>query len=394
MWQQLKNAYHIGVAILANWYYKSPSKNLIVIGVTGTDGKTTTVNMIYHILKSADKKVSMISTINAVIADKAYDTGLHVSSPDPFTIQKFASDSVNNGDEFLVLEVTSHALDQHRFLGIDFTIGIVTNITHDHLDYHKNWDNYFITKAKLIKNVKIAILNRDELYFDRLTEQAKGKIISFGFSSKAEYNQKKFPLNLKILGDFNLLNGWAAAAACSEVGISSTIIKSALNKFSRLKGRMEEIKNNKGLMIVVDFAATPNGLEQSLKTLRKKTKGRLISVFGSAGQRDISKRFLMGKISAKFADITIITAEDPRGELNKINEQIANGAKEAGAEINKNLFIINRREKAVAFAINNISKIGDTIGFFGKGHEESMNYDGKKEELYSEFNQIKKSLKK
>ncbi|GDX61874.1 UDP-N-acetylmuramoyl-L-alanyl-D-glutamate--2,6-diaminopimelate ligase 1 [Candidatus Levyibacteriota bacterium] len=394
MWQQLKNAYHIGVAVLANWYYKSPSKNLIVIGVTGTDGKTTTVNMIYHILKSADKKVSMISTINAVIADKAYDTGLHVSSPDPFTIQKFASDSVNNGDEFLVLEVTSHALDQHRFLGIDFAIGIVTNITHDHLDYHKNWDNYFITKAKLIKNVKIAILNRDELYFDRLTEQAKGKIISFGFSSKAEYNQKKFPLNLKILGDFNLLNGWAAAAACSEVGISSTIIKSALNKFSRLKGRMEEIKNNKGLMIVVDFAATPNGLEQSLKTLRKKTKGRLISVFGSAGQRDISKRFLMGKISAKFADITIITAEDPRGELNKINEQIANGAKEAGAEINKNLFIINRREKAVAFAINNISKIGDTIGFFGKGHEESMNYDGKKEELYSEFNQIKKSLKK
>lgn len=394
MWQQLKNAYHLGVAVLANWYYKSPSKNLIVIGVTGTDGKTTTVNMIYHILKSADKKVSMISTINAVIADKAYDTGLHVSSPDPFTIQKFASDSVNNGDEFLVLEVTSHALDQHRFLGIDFTIGIVTNITHDHLDYHKNWDNYFITKAKLIKNVKIAILNRDELYFDRLTEQAKGKIISFGFSSKAEYNQKKFPLNLKILGDFNLLNGWAAAAACSEVGISSTIIKSALNKFSRLKGRMEEIKNNKGLMIVVDFAATPNGLEQSLKTLRKKTKGRLISVFGSAGQRDISKRFLMGKISAKFADITIITAEDPRGELNKINEQIANGAKEAGAEINKNLFIINRREKAVAFAINNISKIGDTIGFFGKGHEESMNYDGKKEELYSEFNQIKKSLKK
>ncbi|MCX6782669.1 MAG: Mur ligase family protein [Candidatus Levybacteria bacterium] len=394
MWQQLKNAYHLGVAVLANWYYKSPSKNLIVIGVTGTDGKTTTVNMIYHILKLADKKVSMISTINAVIADKAYDTGLHVSSPDPFTIQKFASDSVNNGDEFLVLEVTSHALDQHRFLGIDFTIGIVTNITHDHLDYHKNWDNYFITKAKLIKNVKIAILNRDELYFDRLTKQAKGKIISFGFSSKAEYNQKKFPLNLKILGDFNLLNGWAAAAACSEVGISSTIIKSALNNFSRLKGRMEEIKNNKGLMIVVDFAATPNGLEQSLKTLRKKTKGRLISVFGSAGQRDISKRFLMGKISAKFADITIITAEDPRGELNKINEQIANGAKEAGAEINKNLFIINRREKAVAFAINNISKIGDTIGFFGKGHEESMNYDGKKEELYSEFNQIKKSLKK
>lgn len=197
MWQQLKNAYHIGVAVLANWYYKSPSKNLIVIGVTGTDGKTTTVNMIYHILKSADKKVSMISTINAVIADKAYDTGLHVSSPDPFTIQKFASDSVNNGDEFLVLEVTSHALDQHRFLGIDFAIGIVTNITHDHLDYHKNWDNYFITKAKLIKNVKIAILNRDELYFDRLTEQAKGKIISFGFSSKAEYNQKKIPIKFK-----------------------------------------------------------------------------------------------------------------------------------------------------------------------------------------------------
>lgn len=403
MWQSIKNLYHLFVAILANIYYGFPSKKLIVIGVTGTDGKTTTVNMIYQVLKSAGKKVSMVSTINAVVAGKPYDTGFHVSSPDPFTVQKFAKESVAHGDEFLVLEATSHSLDQYRFWGINLDIGVITNITHDHLDYHKTWENYFTTKAKLIRYARIAVLNRDEKHFDRLSQLTNGKVVSFGFSEKADFNPKKFPLTLKMLGDYNVMNG-LAAAACLHENINVSVIKSALSSFSNLKGRMEEVKNTRGIRTIIDFAASPNGLEQALKTLKRQTSGRLISVFGSAGKRDIAKRGLMGEISARFSDITVITAEDPRGYAEAINKQIADGARKGGAmevqsselkvkSYDKHVFyVIPDRKEAIDFAINKLAKKGDLIGFFGKGHEQSMNYNGKKEEPYDEFEAVEEAL--
>lgn len=424
MWQNLKNVYHLFIAILANIYYGFPSEKLTVIGVCGTDGKTTTVNMIYHILKSVNKKVSMVSTINAVIAGEAYDTGFHVSSPDPFTVQKFARKAADYGDEFLVLEVTSHALDQYRFWGINFKVGVITNITHDHLDYHKTWENYFRTKAKLIRNARFAILNQEENHFSELSKKTKGKIISFGSSEKADFNPKTFPLKLKMIGDYNVFNGLAAAACCSVLNIPSITIRSSLENFFNLKGRMEEIKNNRGIKIIIDFAATPNGLEQALKTLRKQTKGRLISVFGSAGQRDIAKRSLMAEISARLADITVITAEDPRGEWDIIEKQMREGAKKGAQKISHAefisaspekakkilkpasrqggqvqddkksvFFVIYNRKEAVDFTIHTLAKKGDLIGFFGKGHEKSMNYDGKIEEPYDEFEAVAAALK-
>lgn len=393
MWQDVKNIYHLFVAVLANLWYGFPSRKLTVIGVTGTDGKSTTTNMIYKVLKDAGYKVSMVSSINAEIAGKSYETGLHVSSPDPLIVEKVARLAVDNGDKFMVLEVTSHALDQHRFFGINFDIGVITNITHDHLDYHKTWENYFLTKAKLIKNVKIAILNRDEKHFARLSKMTNGKVVSFGFSSNSDFNLKNFPLKLKMLGEYNLLNALTAAAVCSNLEISDSKIKASLSSISNLKGRMEEVSNKRGFKIFVDFAATPYSLEQALKTLREITKGRLISVFGSAGKRDIAKRALMGAISAKFADISVITAEDPRGEWGKIREQMVEGAEKVGAKISKDLFVIERREEAIEYAINKLAKKGDVIGFFGKSHEKSMNYNGKVEEPWDEFEQIRKALK-
>ncbi len=404
MWQSIKNIYHLLVAVLANIYYGFPSKKLTVIGVTGTDGKTTTVNMIYQVLKSSGKKVSMVSSINAVIAGKPYDTGFHVSSPDSFTVQKFAKKSVEQGDKFLVLEVTSHGLDQYRFWGINFAIGVITNITHDHLDYHKNWENYFSTKAKLIKDVKVAVLNFDEDHFEKLATKIKGKVVSFGSSSKADFNPKKFPLKLTMLGDYNELNALAAAAVSIQEKIPQKNVKKVLENFSHVKGRMEEVKNNRGIRIIIDFASTPNSLKQALKTLKAQTKGKLIAVFGSAGKRDIAKRRLMGEISAKRADVTVITSEDPRGFWNEIREQMVDGAKKGGAiEVKSSklkvksydehiFFVIYSRNEAVDFAINMVAKKGDTIGFFGKGHEKSMNYDGKTEEAYDEFDEVKKAL--
>lgn len=379
--------FHLPKAVMANLIYGSPTRKLKVIGITGTDGKTTTTNMIYQILKAAGKKVSMVSTINAVIAGKEYDTGFHVSSPDPFTVQSFARKAVNNNDEYLILETTSHALDQYRFWGIRFDVGIITNITHDHLDYHQTFKNYFTIKLKLIENVNFAVVN----YSVKLNRKIKGKLITFGLE-KGDFNQKDIRLKLKIPGDYNIENALAALAAAFSLGIKREIAQKTLERFSSLKGRMEEIENSRGLKVVIDFASTPNGLEQALKTLKKQTKNRLIAVFGSAGLRDVEKRSLMGGISVHLANFTVITSEDPRGDIDVINRQIVEGAERAGAKKGINFFVVEDRQKAIDFAINKLARRGDTIGIFGKGHETSMNLDGRKELPWSDIEVVYKAL--
>ena len=256
--------YHLPKAVIANIIHGFPSDKLVVIGVTGTDGKTTTVNMIYEVLKAAGKKVSMISTINAVIGGKVYDTGFHVTSPDPFMVQKFAKMAVINKDQYLVLEVTSHAIDQFRFLGIKFNIGVITNITHDHLDYHGTLENYKNVKLRLIKNTKFAIINSS---LDSITKKIEGKKITFGLN-KGDFTQEDLKLNLKTPGEYNIENALAAMAVGFVLNINKEIAKRALEDFIGLKGRMEEVKNNIGIKIFVDFAHTPSGLENALKSLR------------------------------------------------------------------------------------------------------------------------------
>ncbi|MDO8498819.1 MAG: UDP-N-acetylmuramoyl-L-alanyl-D-glutamate--2,6-diaminopimelate ligase [bacterium] len=367
---------HLPEAVLANIKYNFPGRKLRVIGVTGTDGKTTTVNMIYKMLQNAGKKVSMISTINAVIGGKNYDTGFHVTNPGPSDTQKYLKMAQNHGDEFVVLEVTSHGLVQFRVWGVPFEIGVITNITHEHLDYHLTFENYLQAKAKLIMGVKYAVLNADDPSFEMLAKITLGEIESFGLNGKAKVNCKNFPLKLKIPGEFNLLNALAAASVGKILGLEEKVIRKSLESFTGLVGRMEEIPNKRGIKVVVDFAHTPHALEQALRALRTHTKGKLIAVFGCAGERDREKRPMMGRISAKFAGITVLTDEDPRFEdRDKIIEEIMEGAVKAGARLGKNLFTEVDREKAIELAISLAAK-GDTVGIFGKGHEKSMNYRG------------------
>lgn len=384
---------HLPWAILANLRYNFPSKKMIVVGITGTDGKTTTTNMVYQILKNAGKKVSMISTINAVIAGKSYDTGFHVTSPNPFELHRLINVAKKHGDQYLVLEVTSHAIDQFRVLGIKFDVGVITNVTHEHLDYHKTFENYLKAKSKLIENARVAVINRDEKHFEKLSSTTNGQIISFGLSKSADFNPYKFPLKLVLPGDFNLANAMAASAASYVLGIDAQTIKKTLSEFAPIPGRMEKIKNDLGLNIYIDFAHTPNGLEQALKTLRGLTTKdkRLIAVFGCASERDAQKRPLMGRISGKLADLTILTDEDPRFENSmKILDEIAQGVISAGGRINKNLYKEPNRLKAIKLAIK-LSQRGDTIGIFGKGHEKSMNYLGL-EKPWSDQEAVKKVL--
>ncbi|MCJ7804541.1 UDP-N-acetylmuramoyl-L-alanyl-D-glutamate--2,6-diaminopimelate ligase [Patescibacteria group bacterium] len=388
---------HLPLAILAVFWFRYPARRLKVIGVTGTDGKTTTTTLIDEILVHWGKKAALISTVAAKIGQKEIDTGFHVTSPDSWKLQRLLREIVNQGFEYVVLEATSHGLVQNRFFGCHFQVGVVTNVVHEHLDYHKTYLNYLKAKAKLFDRVKVGILNRDDQSFDYLKQKLKKKrikIISYALKNKADFTLHNFPFKTPLLGDYNQYNCLAAVAAVSFLGTPAEVIKQALANFPGVKGRLEEIKNKFGFKVFIDFASTSNSLKNVLIALRKivPAKGRLIAVFGSAGLRDVQKRALMGEISAKYADLIVLTAEDPRTEdVNQIIEQIAQGALKKGAEEGKTLFRVADRTEAIKFAIQKLAKKGDIVVTCGKGHEQSMCYE-KTERPWSEHQAVQKAL--
>ncbi len=410
MWQRTKNIYHLGIAIISNAWLRFPSRKLIVIGVTGTDGKTTTTSLIYHILNSAGFNTSMVSSIGAVIGGVSYDIGFHVTTPSSFALQSFLSRAVASGKRsspnFLVLETTSHALDQYRVFGIKFEIGVLTNITHEHLDYHKTYENYVKTKAKLLKMAKVAITNRDDESYASLSSKFKlqsSKLRTYGMNKDADFNPKSFPFKTNLIGEFNKYNVLAAITVCRELKISDDKIRSGIKSFIAPLGR-GDIVYDKEFAIMIDFAHTPNAIDQILGAIRPSIKGRLIHVFGSAGQRDTSKRPLMGKSSSKYADVIILTSEDPRSEsVEKIMNEIASGIQNSKFQIRncnsklkikdgkKSLFKIGDRRDAINAAIK-MAKKGDFIIITGKSHEKSMNY-GQGEIAWDEYEVVREGLR-
>ena len=396
MWQKIKNIYHLMRAYAACIFFGFPSKKLTVIGVTGTDGKTTTSHMIYEILKSVGKKVSLISSIHAQIDEKLYDTGFHVTTPDPIALQKFLKKVADSNSKYLVLEVTSHGLDQNRIFGIDFNFAVLTNITHEHLDYHKSFENYIFAKAKLFQRAKVSILNLDDPSFNKIKKLTNGKVVTYSINKKADFTQKDFLLKLKIPGDYNLSNALCAAALATQAGIGKQTITKALNTFQGIKGRMEEVDMGQDYRVIVDFAHTPNGLKQALKSLRFRAedqRARIIAVFGAAGERDKLKRPKMGKIAASYADICVLTAEDPRSEkVEDICGQIAQGLVKSGKREFRDFYKMYDRQKAIEFAVT-LAQENDVVAVFGKSHEKSMCF-GKKEYPWDEFKIVERAIKK
>lgn len=395
MWQQIKNIYHLGMAILANLFYGFPSRKLIVIGVTGTDGKTTTTSLIYHILNKSKHKTSMVSSVGAIIGGKAHDVGFHVTTPSSFALQKFLKQAVDVTKEkergYMVLETTSHALDQYRVFGIRFKVGVLTNVTHEHLDYHKTYPNYVKAKSKLLQNSKIAVVNRDDESYKLISNFRFliSQLVTYGMNEDADINPKKFPFKTKLIGEFNKYNILAAISACKMIGISDEDIKKGVASFDPPIGR-EEIVFNNDFSVMIDFAHTPNAFDKILSSIRNDIKGKIIHVFGSAGLRDQTKRPLMGKISSQYADLIILTAEDPRSEnVEKIMSEIESGISKH--TLGKNLFKIADRKQAIKRAIE-IAKKGDLVIITGKSHEKSMNY-GKGEEPWSEHEAVKAALR-
>lgn len=384
MWQKTKNLYHLFIAVSSNILFHFPARKLIVIGVTGTDGKTTTVSLIYHILKESGEKVSMLSSIAAYIDGKKYDTGFHVTTPSSFSLQKFLKKALTSGSKFFVLEVTSHAIDQYRIWGIPFKIGVLTNITSEHLDYHKNFENYVKTKEKLLKRSQYAFVNRDDPSYKLLNEAKSSKSdkswITYGLSDNFKFDSEV------LLGDFNKLNAFAAIAVCRILGLNDKDIDSAIKTFKMPTGRLDYVYN-KDFSVLIDFAHTPNAFEQLLSSLKPIVKGRLIHVFGSAGERDREKRPVMGEVSSKYSDIIILTAEDPRSEdAKKIIDQIKSGIKSEKVEVRK----VMDRKDAIKTAIE-IAKSGDLVILTGKAHEKSMNF-GKGEIPWDEYKAVRVAL--
>lgn len=389
MIRKLKNLFHLLGAFLANLIYNFPSTDLTLIGVTGTDGKTTTVHLIYEILKEAGLKVEMISTVSA--------PGLHTTTPNSFILGRLLRKMVSKKIKYVVLEASSHGLDQYRLWGIRFQIAVFTNVTHDHLDYHKTYQHYLKSKAKLLQNVKIAILNRDDLSYNYLLSRVKSqrsKLITYGIINQADFTPKVFKFETNLPGVYNQYNCLAAIACSYSLGIPEEVIRKAITSFKGVIGRMEEVNQGQNFRVIVDFASTPNALEQVLKTLRLQivSTGRVIAVFGSAGLRDIQKRPKMGEVAVRLADISVLTAEDPRTEdNNQIINQIVQGCLKGGGIEGKNFFRIPDRREAIKFAIN-LAKKGDIVILCGKGHERSICY-GRKEYPWNEQDEAKKLIK-
>ena len=401
--------YHFPKAVLASRLYGNPGNDLEIIGVTGTDGKTTTSTLIYHILKTAGKKVALVSTVDAKIGRKNLKTGFHVTSPNPFALQRLLRRMRSQKVRYVVLEVTSHGLDQFRIYPLKPKIAVLTNITHEHLDYHGTFEAYRDAKLKLFKTAEHAVVNKDLPIFNDINSRLP-KVLFSTYSLMADsqikpdtviYEESKtiFKLGnvtytLPMTGQYNLYNALAAISTSLLLGISQTDIKRALSSFRGVKGRLDEVENDRGLHAFVDFAHTPNALYSVLTNLRAKVKDgeSLIVVFGAAGLRDASKRPMMGKIAAELADKIVLTSEDPRIENPQdIAKSIMSGMP---AKKRKNVTVEIDRSLAIDYAINKLAKKGDWIVTCGKGHEESMNLDGIEETPWSEHEALLNALNK
>lgn len=397
---RLKRPYHFfktGLAkgLPARIKYRFPDKKLKIIAITGTDGKTTSSTLLYHVLRESGKKVALISTVAAYIGDQKIETGFHVTSPSPDQLFAFMRQMIQKETEYLVLEFTSQGAYQHRLFGIKPLIAGVTNIDQDHFDYHLNYQNYLEAKASVMQKAKTIVLNEhDQSYYrlKKLFPSNKYNVLEYSQENKLTSKIEK-AIKERFPERFNQNNARLVSTIALELGLDKDQISQSLISFEGVPGRMQFIENNRGIEIVVDFAHTPQGLRSALTALRfimkkQKMPGKLIAVYGSAGLRDTVKRPMMGQIGVELADMVVFTAEDPRTEdVWSIIRQM----KEALSEGHNKVVSIPNRQEAIDFAINKLSKRGDLIAILGKGPEKSMCY-GTQENPWSDEDAVKKAL--
>ena len=374
--------YHFAQSVVANIKYGFPGKKMRVIGVTGTNGKTTTCFMIWNMLNLAGYKTGLMTTVAWGVKKLTPELG-HMTTVDAFTLNSRIAKIAQSGAEFLVLETTSHALAEFRTLGIPVEIAVFTNLTHEHLDYHKTITNYRNAKGKLFKKAKFSILNADDpatKYYTKISQKYTTYGIKNGENraenielsvSGVKYSLGDIKIDTKIPGEFNVYNSLAAALVGKKLGLSNEQITNGIKNLDSVEGRMNIIDEGQPFTVIVDYAHAPDALEKVFDSI-KGHKGKVISVHGGAGHRDPSTRPIRGAILAKNSDLVIITEDDSRDEdPEKIAADFIKGAEKAGKTLGKNLIKELDRKKAIKLALKS-AKPGDVVLILGKGHEKTI----------------------
>ena len=412
---------HYGVAVAANLKRGFPARNLKVIGITGTNGKTSTAFLIHSILYEAGYNVGLMTTVAYGFNDEINPQIAHMTTqPVEVTLNRIMQ-MKKQGIGWLVLEVTSQALAQFRTLGIPIEIAVMTNVSHEHLDYHKTFERYLKAKLRLFKTTnrnrkgrRLGIINGDDenaaLFADAIAnvvayscQSGSDQTVGRAHKIKLKPGSSSYTLKIKddsydivcnLPGSFNIENSMAAALCARAIGLSKKQIEVGIKALKAVEGRMTNVDVGQGFGVIVDFAHTPDSFEKLFKDIRPLVKGRLIALFGSPGRRDKIKRAVQGKIAAKYADLLVITEEDNRDEDGlAIMQQIAAGAIKEGKEIGDGILLVEDRAKAIEVAFKNVSGTNDMVLLLGKGHEKSIcRSDG--EHLWDEIAIAQKTLKK
>lgn len=387
------------LGLLAAAYHDFPSRKLVIIGVTGTDGKTTTCHLLHSILRNAAGiTAGYISTISADFGDEIAPTGLHVTTPGAPRVQAYLARMVEAGVTHCILEMTSHGLAQGRLIGVDIDIAVLTNVMHEHLDFHGSWEAYRDAKAIMFQMlaassqkpgiVKRSVINADDPSAAYFVASTRDLSVHYGIHQQAEYRATDInhgpdatafrvqdqPIVTRLPGEFNVANTLAAIAVAREIGIEWDVIRAGIAAVDLVTGRMERIEEGQEFLAMVDFAHTPNALKSALQAGRRLLQPgkRSIVIFGSAGLRDVHKRRLMAETAAELADLTILTAEDPRTEsLDDILEMMAQGCIARGGVEWESFWRVRDRGEAI-FSACQMARAGDLVMACGKGHEQSM----------------------
>lgn len=382
--------------MLFNFAYGFPARKLKVIGVTGTNGKTTTSFLIHRLLLNSGYKVGLMTTVAYGVGEEIRPQIQHMTNVPVPEMMKRLKELEAEGMEWLVLETTSQALAQNRVWGIPYSLVVMTNVTHEHLDYHKTFERYRAAKVKMFqicnrnrRGLRTGIINADDpsaKYFAEAIDNSVSygikqgslkatevKLRPDGVSYQTKIDTASYAIKCHIPGSFNVYNSLAAVAVGHKLGLSKEQIEKGIAALDGVEGRMTKIDEGQDFTVVVDFAHTPDSFEKLFKDLRPVVKGKLIAVFGSAGRRDESKRAIQGELAGKFVDEVVLTEEDDRDvDGQSILDEIAKGATAAGKKQDVDLFLVHNRTKAIEFALNRAKNKEDMVLLLGKGHEKTI----------------------
>ena len=386
---------HLGEAMLLNTVNGFPARGLKVIGVTGTNGKTTTSFLIHRMLHEAGYKVGLMSTIGYGVGSDIKPQVHHMTNVSVPQLMRRLKWMRGQGVEWLVLETTSHALAQNRVWGIPYSVAVMTNVTHEHLDYHKTFERYRDAKRKLFRladrnrrGLRAGIINAEdpsaELFAGDITNpllygikqgdvRASGvKLAASGVSYRVDYDGQRYDIRCRLPGSFNVYNSLAAVCVGIRIGLTPEQIEQGIAALDSVEGRMARIDEGQKFDVIVDFAHTPDSFEKLFKDLRPVVKGKLVAMFGTPGRRDATKGAAQGELAGKYCDEVIVTEEDDRDvDGGELMEQVAKGAEQGGKTRDKDLFLVHDRTAAIEFVLKR-AKPGDTVLLLGKGHEKTM----------------------